>query len=335
LAQLTFYGFKKQETKMKRIVIAAALGVASALISLAVAQEVYPSRSITIVVPFGAGSGSDIGARLIGQKLGEAMGQTVMIDNRPGANGSIAAVYVAKAKPDGYTLLIGTNSTHGANPGLLKDMRYDPVKDFAPVNRIAIYTSIIVATPSLPVRTMRELIALGKTQELTLATGNASGMVQSETLARAVKWKPLLRVPFKSNPPAMTEVMAGRVQLMFSDIATVQAQVKSGALRALAVTSKDRSALMPELPTFIESGVPDYDLSGWVALLAPAGTPQAILNKLNAEITRILNVPDVRNKFLDLGAEPSPMTVPQVTAWVQKEVATWTQLVKEAGIQPE
>ena len=160
-------------------------------------------------------------------------------------------------------------------------------------------------------------------------------MVQSETLARAVKWKPLLRVPFKSNPPAMTEVMAGRVQLMFSDIATVQAQVKSGALRALAVTSKDRSALMPELPTFIESGVPDYDLSGWVALLAPAGTPQAVLNKLNAEITRILNVPDVRNKFLDLGAEPSPMTVPQVTAWVQKEVATWTQLVKEAGIQPE
>ena len=323
---------------MKKIAITAALGVAYAftsLASLAIAQDAYPSRPITIVVPFGAGSGSDIGARLIGQKLGEALGQSVVIDNKPGANGSIGATYVAKSKPDGYTLLIGTNSTHGANPGLLKEMRYDPVKEFQPVNRIAIYTSIIVANPTLPVKNMRELIALGKTQELTLATGNASGVVQSETLARYAKWKPLLRVPFKSNPPAMTEVMAGRVQLMFSDIASVQAQVKSGALRALAVTSRERSALMPELPTFIESGVPDYDLSGWVALLAPAGTPPAVVNKLNAEVTRILGMPDVRSKFLDLGAEPSPMTVPQVTAWVQKEVTTWTQLVKDAGIQPE
>ena len=321
---------------MKKVIFAAAVGIVwCSLASLAAAQEAYPSRPITIVVPFGAGSGSDIGARLIGQKLGEAMAQSVVIDNRPGANGSIAAAYVAKAKPDGYTLFIGTNSTHGANPGLVKDMRYDPVKDFAPVNRIAIYTSIIVANPALPVKNMSELIALGKTQELTLATGNASGVVQSETLARAAKWKQLLRVPFKSNPPAMIEVMAGRVQLMFSDIATVQAQVKSGALHALAVTSRERSALMPELPTFIESGVPDYDLSGWVALLAPAGTPVAVVNRLNAEITRILNQPDVRAKFLDLGAEPSPMTVPQVTAWVQKEVATWTRLVKEAGIQPE
>jgi tripartite-type tricarboxylate transporter receptor subunit TctC len=320
---------------MKKIANAAILGVACVFTSITGAQEAYPSRPITIVVPFGAGSGSDIGARVIGQKLGESTGQSVVIDNRPGANGSIAASYVAKAKPDGYTLFIGTNSTHGANPGLLKEMRYDPIKDFAPVNRIAIYTSIIVANPALPVKNMRELIALGRTQELTLATGNASGVVQSETLARYAKWKPLLRVPFKSNPPAMTEVMAGRVQLMFSDIASVQAQVKSGALRALAVTSRERSALMPELPTFIESGVPDYDLSGWVALLAPAGTPPMVVNKLNAEITRILGMPDVRAKFLELGAEPSPMTVPQVTAWVQKEVTTWTHLVKEAGIQPE
>ena len=320
---------------MKKLVFIATLGLACcAFTSLASAQDAYPTHPITIVVPFGAGSGSDIGARVIGQKLGEALSQTVVIDNKPGANGSIAAAHVAKAKPDGYTLFIGTNSTHGANPALLKEMRYDPINDFAPINRIAIYTSIIVANPALPVKTMRELIAYGKAQELTLATGNASGVVQSETLARYAKWK-LLRVPFKSNPQAMTEVMSGRVQLMFSDIATVQAQVKSGALRALAVTSKDRSALMPDLPTIIESGVPGYDLSGWIALLAPAGTPPAVVNKLNAEVTRILNLPDVRSKFLDLGAEPSPMTVPQVTAWIQKEVATWTRLVKEAGIQPE
>ena len=320
---------------MKKIIFAAALGIAAcAFAPLAGAQDAYPSHPITIVVPFGAGSGSDIGARLIGQKLGEALGQSVVIDNKPGANGSIGATYVAKAKPDGYTLFVGTNSTHGANPGLLKEMRYDPIKDFAPINRIAVYTSIIVANPALPVRTMRELIAYGKTQELTLATGNASGVVQSETLARYAKWK-LLRVPFKSNPQAMTEVMSGRVQLMFSDIASVQAQVKSGALRALAVTSKDRSTLMPELPTIAESGVPDFDLSGWIALFAPAGTPAPVVSRLNAEVTRILNMPDVRSRFLDLGAEPGPMQVPQFAAWVQQEVNTWTRLVKEAGIQPE
>ena len=324
------------KSTMKRSIAGALMGtVLSALAAVAVAQDNFPSRPITIVVPFGAGSGSDIGARLIGQKLAESMGQTVVIDNRPGANGSIAATYVAKAKPDGYTLLIGTNSTHGANPGLLKEMRYDPIKDFTPVNRIAIYTSIIVANPSVPVRSMRELIALGKTQELTLATGNASGVVQSETLVRYAQWKPLLRVPFKSNPQAMTEVMAGRVQLMFSDIASAKEQVKAGSLRALAVTSKERSALMPELPTFIESGVPDYDLSGWISLFAPAGTPPAVVGKLNAEVTRALNAPDVRSRFLDLGAEPSPMSIPQVTAWVQHEVTTWTRLVKDAGIQPE
>lgn len=324
------------KSAMKRSLVGAMLGtVLSVVAAVAVAQDNFPSRPITIVVPFGAGSGSDIGARLIGQKLAESMGQSVVIDNRPGANGSIAATYVAKAKPDGYTLLIGTNSTHGANPGLLKEMRYDPIKDFAPVNRIAIYTSIIVANPSMPVRSMRELIALGKTQELTLATGNASGVVQSETLVRYAQWKPLLRVPFKSNPQAMTEVMAGRVQLMFSDIAAAKEQVKAGSLRALAVTSKERSALMPELPTFIESGVPDYDLSGWISLFAPAGTPPTVVSKLNAEVTRALNSPDVRRKFLDLGAEPSPMTIPQFTAWVQHEVTTWTRLVKDAGIQPE
>lgn len=320
---------------MKKLIFAAALGIAAcALSTLASAQEAYPSRAITIVVPFGAGSGSDIGARLIGQKLGEALGQSVVIDNKPGANGSIGALFAAKAKPDGYTLFLGTNSTHGANPGLLKEMRYDPIKDFAPINRIAVYTSIFVANPALPVRTMRELIAYGKTQELTLATGNASGVVQSETLARYANWK-LLRVPFKSNPQAMTEVISGRVQLMFTDIASAQAQVKSGALRALAVTSKDRSALMPELPTIAESGVPDFDLSGWIALFAPAGTPAPVVSRLNAEVTRILNMPDVRSRFLDLGAEPGPMPVPQFAAWVQQEVNTWTRLVKEAGIQPE
>ena len=297
-------------------------------------QDAYPSRAISIVVPFGPGSGTDVGARLIGQKLSEALGRPVTIDNRPGANGVIAAEFVSRAKPDGYTLVMGTNSTHGANPALVRELRYDPIKGFEPVTRVAVFTSIIVTNPALPVNTMRELIAYGKANELTLGTGNASGVVMSETLARQVGWK-LLRVPFKSNPPAMTEVVAGRVNMMFTDIAAAQGLLKSGSLKPIAVTSLKRSALMPDLPTIAESGVPDYDLSGWIALFAPAGTPKPIVERLNAEVTKVLQLPEIRARLLDLGAEPSPMPVPEFTAWVQQEVNKWTRLVREAGIQPE
>ncbi len=297
-------------------------------------QDGYPSRTISIVVPFGPGSGTDVGARLIGQKLSEALGRPVTIDNKPGANGAIAAELVSRAKPDGYTLVMGTNSTHGANPALVRELRYDPIKGFEPVTRVAVFTSIIVANPALPVNNMRELIAYGKANELTLATGNASGVVMSETLARQVGWK-LLRVPFKSNPPAMTEVVAGRVNMMFTDIAAAQGLLKSGSLKPIAVTSLKRSALMPDLPTIAESGVPDYDLSGWIALFAPVGTPKPIVERLNAEVTKVLQLPEIRVRLLDLGAEPSPMPVVEFTAWVQQEVNKWTRLVREAGIQPE
>ena len=319
---------------MKRFFAALLWTSASTLVATVHAQEAYPSRQISIVVPFGPGSGTDVGARLIGQKLSEALGRPVLIDNKPGANGSIAAEFVARARPDGYTLVMGTNSTHGANPALLKEMRYDPIKGFEPINRVAIFTSIIVTNPTLPAKNMRELIALGKTSELTLATGNASGVVMSETLARQVGWK-LLRVPFKSNPPAMQEVVAGRVQVMFTDIAAAQGLLKAGSLRPIAVTSLQRSALMPDLPTIAESGVPDYDLSGWIALFAPAGTPKAIVDRLNSEVTKVLQLPEVRTRLLDLGADPSPMSVTEFGAWVQREVNKWTRLVKEAGIEPE
>ncbi len=298
------------------------------------AQDVFPNRNITIVVPFGPGSGTDVGARLLGQKLGEALGQGVTIDNKPGANGAIAAEFVSKAKPDGYTLVMGTNSTHGANPALMRELRYDPIKGFEPVNRVAIFTSVIVTHPNVPVKTMRELIAYGKTRELTIATGNASGVVMSEHLARQVGWK-LLRIPFKSNPQAMTEVVGGRVDMMFTDIAAAQGLLKTGQLRPLAMTTIQRSALMPDLPTVAESGVPDYDMSGWIALYAPAGTPKAVVARLNAEVTKVLQLPEVRQRFLDLGADPSPLPVADFTIWAHQEVAKWTRLVKEAGIQPE
>ncbi len=319
---------------MKMFMKAALTATTLCLSAAGLAQDAFPVRAVTIVVPFGAGSGTDVGTRLLSQKLAEGLGQAVIVDNKPGANGSIAAEFVAKARPDGYTLLMGTNSTHGANPALFRSIRYDPVRDFEPVNRVAIFTSIVVTNPQLPAKTMRELITLGKTRELSLATGNASGVVQSETLAREVGWK-LLRVPFKSNPPAMTEVVAGRVDMMFTDIASASGQLKAGTLRPLAVTSLQRSTLMPDLPTIAESGVPGYDLSGWISLFAPAGTPAAVVERLNAEIAKALQHPDVRSRLLDLGADPSPMPVAQFKTWSLGEVSKWTRLVKEAGIQPE
>lgn len=319
---------------MKMFLKAALTATTLCLSAAGLAQDAFPARAVTIVVPFGAGSGTDVGTRLLSQKLAEGLGQAVIVDNKPGANGSIAAEFVARARPDGYTLLMGTNSTHGANPALFRSIRYDPVRDFEPVNRVAIFTSIVVTHPQLPAKTMRELITLGKTRELSLATGNASGVVQSETLAREVGWK-LLRVPFKSNPPAMTEVVAGRVDMMFTDIASASGQLKAGTLRPLAVTSLQRSTLMPDLPTIAESGVPGYDLSGWISLFAPAGTPAPVVERLNAEIAKALLHPDVRSRLLDLGADPSPMPVAQFKTWSQGEVSKWTRLVKEAGIQPE
>ena len=319
---------------MKNILAALVCALSVFSVAPVFGQDSYPSRPISIVVPFGPGSGTDVGARLIGQKLSDALGRVVTIDNKPGANGSIAAEFASKAKPDGYTIFMGTNSTHGANPALMKEMRYDPIKGFEPITRVAIFTSIIVTNPALPVKNMRELIAYGKANELILATGNASGVVMSENLARQVGWK-LLRVPFKSNPSAMTEVVAGRVNMMFTDIAAAQGLLKSGNLRPIAVTSATRSALMPDLPTIAESGVPDYDLSGWISLFAPTGTPKAIVERLNAEVTKVLQLPDIRTRLLDLGAEPSPMPVAEFAAWVQQEVNKWTRLVREAGIQPE
>ena len=300
----------------------------------AAAQPTYPDRPVTIVLPFGPGSGTDLVGRLLAQRLGEALGRPAPVENKPGANGSLAATHVANARPDGHTLFIGTNSTHGANPGLQKEMTYDPIRNFAPITRIAVFTSIIVVNPKVPVATMQQLIAYGKQNELTLATGNASGVVMGETLARALGWK-VLRVPYKSNPQAMQDVVAGRVAMMFTDIAASLGQVKAGGLRPVAVTSRARSTLMPDLPTVEESGVRDYDLSGWIGLFAPAGTPAAVIDRLNAEVSRILREPEVRGRLGEIGAEALPMPAAEFGVWVQAEVTKWTRLVREAGIQPE
>ncbi len=311
-----------------------ACALASPVLAQQATPQAYPNRPVTIVLPFGPGSGTDLAGRFLAQRLGDALGRPVPIENKPGANGSIAATHVANARPDGHTLFIGTNSTHGANPALQKEMTYDPIRNFAPITRIAVFSSIIVVNPKVPVTTLQQLIAYGKENELTLATGNASGVVMGETLARAVGWK-VLRVPYKSNPQAMQDLVAGRVSMMFSDIASSLGQINAGALRPVAITSRARSTLMPNVPTVEESGVPDYDLSGWIGLFAPAGTPATIIDRLNAEVSRILREPDVRARLGEIGAEALPMPASEFGSWVQAEVNKWTKLVREAGIQPE
>jgi tripartite-type tricarboxylate transporter receptor subunit TctC len=298
--------------------------------------EAYPSRPITIVVPFGAGSGTDIAARIIAQSLGVALNQNIVVDNRPGANGGIAATYVAKAASDGYTLLMSTNSPHSSNPALLKNLAYDPVKDFAPITRIGSFTLMLVVNPAVPVKSLAELIAYAKANpgRLAYASGNTSGILAGETLKH---WAgvDILHVPYKSVPPALNDVIAGRVALAFSDLTPVLPHVASGALRPLGITRLRRSALLPDLPTFDESGLKDFEVESWAGLFAPAATDPAILTRLNTETRTIVENPRIKAQLAMIGFEAFGSTPEELGAFVKDQLVRTSRMVKEAGIEPE
>src|SRR5438128_334890 len=243
----------------------AALPLAAALMSgAALAQQAYPTRTITLVLPFAAGSGTDTTTRIISQHLGAALGVGIVVDNKPGANGMIAATYVARAAPDGYTLFVTTNTTHSANPFLLKALTYDPVKDFTPIARTGDLPFMLVINPELPVKSVAELVAYGKANpgKLTYACGSSSSIVSGATFAHNAGID-MLHVPYKSSPPALNDVIGGRISMIFIDVLTGLPHVKGNALRALAVTTKERSPLLPELPSMQEAGVPDFDITSW------------------------------------------------------------------------
>jgi tripartite-type tricarboxylate transporter receptor subunit TctC len=297
---------------------------------------VYPGRPITIIVPFGAGSGTDIVTRIIAQPLGIALNQNIVVDNRPGANGGIAAAYVAKALPDGYTLLMSTNSPHSSNPFLLKNIAYDPVKDFAPITRIGSFTLTFVVHPSVPAKTLAELIAYAKANpgRLAYASGNTSGILAGETLKH---WAGIdvLHVPYKSVPQALNDVIAGRVALGFSDMTPVLPHLASGALRPLAITRLRRSALLPDLPTFDESGLKDFEVESWAGLFAPAGTPAAIVARLNAETRKIVENPQIKAQIAQIGFEVFGSTPEELGVFVKDQLVRTGRMAKEAGIEPE
>jgi len=266
-----------------------------------------------------------------------ALGQNFIIDNKPGASASIGAEAAAKAAPDGYTLLVTTNTSHSANPHLFKTLPYDPIKDFAPVSGIMNIPVIIVVNPKMPVKNLQELIAYSKERpgKVSYGFGNSIGQVAAASFTKAAGID-TIATPYKSTPPAMTDVMGGQIDFAVADLASAQALVKSGKLRALAVSSEKRFSQMPDLPTMNETpALTGFELVAWVAMFAPAGTPPEIVARLSSEARKSLAKPEIREKIISFSAEPTPSTPEQLGVYVKAQLANWGRRIKDAGIQPE
>ena len=304
-----------------------------ALPSVAFAQA-WPSKPIKWVVPFAPGGTTDILARTVGEKLGAALGQPVIVENRPGAGGGVGADFVAKSPPDGYTLVGGTISTHAINASLYKSLPYDPVRDFVPITLIARLPNLLVINPNVPAKNVAELVALMKANpgKYTFASsGNGTSQHLSGELFKSIAGVDMQHVPYKGSPPALQDVVGGQVTMTFDNITTALPLAKAGNLRALAVTTAQRSAVAPEIPTMAEAGLAGYEIGSWQGVFAPAGTPPEIVRRLNTEIVRILKSPEIHDKLIALGAEPVGNSVDEFTAMVKSEVAKWGDVVKRSG----
>ncbi len=298
------------------------------------AQDLYPSKPLRLVVPFPAGGAVDIMARDLGQRLTEAWRQQVVIDNRGGANGAIGSELVAKSKPDGYSLLMGSAGTHAINPGMYSKLPYDAVKDFIAVTLVANLTNVLVIHPSLPAKTVKEFIAFAKSKPgaLTYASsGNGSSQHLSTELFKSMTGTDLTHVQYKGAGPALTDVIGGQISLTITAMSATLPYIQSGRLRALGVTTARRSPTLPQVPTIADAGVPGYESNNWVGVFAPAGTPADIVSKLGTEITRIQATPEMKSRLDTLGAEFAPNTPEQFSAFQRTEIAKWSKVIKESG----
>jgi len=312
-----------------------ALALLLAAPALHAIAEAYPSKPIKLVIAFAAGSATDSAGRILAQELSLRLGQNVIVENRAGANGQIAAVFVARSTADGYTLFMTTNSTHGANPHLYKKLAYDPIRDFEPIARVGTLPFMLVVNPELPVNNTAEFIAYSKAHPGALSYGTAStaSLVGAETINHLAGLD-LVRVGYSSSPQAILDLVAGRLQVMVADFATAMPHVKAGKLRVLAVTTAKRTTLLPEVPPIAET-LSGFDLTSWNGIFAPAGTPNEIVARLERETLEILSRAEIRKKFAVIGFEIDPMNTGEFSRYVREQIAYWGKLVRDAGIPPE
>jgi len=313
-----------------------AISVVDALVIRYSTAQDYPNRTIRIIVPFTPGGATDVVTRIVAQKLSEQTGRQVVTDNRGGAGGIVGAEAVAKAPPDGYTLVMGTSGTHAINVSLYPKLPYDPVKDFAPVTRTAVLPSMILAHPSVPATNVRELIAIAKKNpgQLTYAS-SGSAQYLTGALFTSMAQIDMLHVPYKGGGQAMPAQLGGEVALSFSTVVSSLLHIRSGRLCGLAVTSAKRTPAAPEFPTVAESGLPGYEAVSWYGVLAPAGTPRDIVTRLNTEVVRALKLPEVRQLMLAQGAEPVSESPEQFAALIKSDIAKWGDVVRKSGAKAD
>ena len=312
--------------------------LAMALLASPAVAQVWPAKPLRIVVPFPPGGGTDIGTRILAQKLQEAWGQAVVVENKPGAAGIVGTELTAKSAPDGYTFMMGNIGTHAINVSLYKQLSYDPVKDFAPVSMVADLPLLLLVHPSVPAKSVQELIQLAKSQpgKLNFSSSGAGGSMHvAAELFKSMAGVDMVHIPYKGGAPAVADLISGQVPLSFATVLETIQFVKAGKVRALAVTNSRRSMALPDLPTISEAGLPGYQSISWLALFAPAGTPKEIVNKASAETVRILKLPDVRERLLAQGAEPIGSTPEQLAAILAQDIAKYARVIKESGYKPE
>ena len=311
---------------------------AIACASIAAQAQTYPTRPIRVIVTFAPGGSSDTVARLIGPRLAERLGQPIVIENRPGGGGSIGVDVVAKSAPDGHTLVVGAQGGLALNTIFYPKLPYDPLKDFAPITLLVTSPFVVSVNPAvMPVGSVKELIALLKAQRGTpfASGGTGSGMHLAGELFKLMANLDMTHVPYKGNGPALTDLAGGQVPLAFTDLGSAPALLKSGRIRALAVTSRQRTPLAPDIPSATEAGLPGWVAFGWFGLAAPAGTPGAVIGRLNAETTAILRQSDVRERILATYNEPSPTTPEEFGDFIRAEIANWSKVIREAGVKLE
>jgi len=310
----------------------AVLGVSPAL------AQTYPGKPVRILIAQAPGSATDVISRVVGNQLSTALGQPVVIEARPGAGGAVGTAEAARSTPDGYTLFMANNSTHGSNPAVYAKLPYDAVNDFAPISFVASVPYVLVVEPALPVKSVRELIALAKSRPGKMnyaSAGNGSTHQFCAELLKSTAGIDVTHIPYKGSPPGVAAVLAGEVSLMFANLTDVGAQIRSGRVKALAVTTLKRAELLPDVPTMVEAGVPDFEITSWFGLLAPAGTPAPVVARLNAEMVRVLAREDVRSTLGAQGLNVASSTPEQFAAHIRSEIARFSRIAKPAGIKAE